>query len=52
MPGKNSRFNSKEDRMAQHIKQSEEKSGKSPKEAERIGYATVQKEKSGGKGKK
>ena len=27
--------------MQRHVQESEEKSGKSPKEAERIGYATV-----------
>ena len=46
VPGKKSRFTAKEDRQAQHIKESEEKEGKSPKVAERIGYATVNKEKS------
>jgi len=45
MPGKNSRYTKKEDRQAQHIKESEEKSGKSSEDAERIGYATVNKEK-------
>ena len=44
--GKNNRFTSKENRQAEHIKESEEKEGKSPKVAERIGYATVNKRKS------
>lgn len=35
----------KQDRQAQHIKQSEEKSGKSEKDATRIAYATVNKQK-------
>lgn len=46
MPGKNHRFTPKEDRMADHVKDSEMKSGKSAEEAERIGYATMQKNKS------
>jgi hypothetical protein len=46
MPGKkNSRFTKKEDRQAEHIKESEEKEGKSAEDAERIGYATVNKQK-------
>jgi hypothetical protein len=46
MPGKkNGRFTKKEDRQAEHIKESEEKQGKSEEEAERIGYATVNKQK-------
>jgi hypothetical protein len=45
MPGKNSRYTKKEDRQAEHIKESEKKSGKSDADAERIGYATVNKEK-------
>jgi hypothetical protein len=40
------RFTKKEDRQAEHIKDSEKKSGKSDEEAERIGYATVNKQKS------
>lgn len=44
MPGKG-KFTEKQDRQAEHIKQSEIKSGKSEKQAERIGYATVQKNK-------
>ena len=44
MPGK-SRFTRKEDRQAEHIKDSEEKRGHSADDAERIGYATVNKQK-------
>ncbi len=44
MPGKG-RFSAKQDRQAKHIKESEIKAGKSPKEAESIGYATVNKNK-------
>ena len=43
--GKKQRFTAKEDSEAEHIKQSEMKEGKSAKEAERIGYATVNKRK-------
>jgi hypothetical protein len=43
---KKSRFTKKEDRQAQHIKESEQERGKSEEEAERIGYATVNKQKS------
>jgi hypothetical protein len=43
---KGHRFTPKEDRQAKHIMVSEEERGKSPEEAERIGYATVNKEKS------
>lgn len=39
------RYTEKEDRQAEHIKDSEKKRGKSEKDAERIGYATVNKEK-------
>ncbi len=39
------RFSKKEDRQAEHIKDSEEKRGKSDKDAERIAYATVNKQK-------
>jgi hypothetical protein len=45
MPDRNSRFTKKEDRLAEHVKESEEKHGKSEKEAERIGYATANKHK-------
>ncbi len=47
-----SRFTEKEDRQADHIKNSEEKRGYSEKDAERIGYATVNKEKQEKKGDK
>jgi hypothetical protein len=42
----NDRFTDKEDRQAEHIKESEKKRGKSDEQAERIGYATVNKQKS------
>jgi hypothetical protein len=45
MSDRNSRYSNKEDRMAEHVKESEEKRGKSEKEAERIGYATLNKHK-------
>ena len=45
MPDNNSRYTNKEDRQAEHIKESEKKRGHSDKDAERIGYATVNKEK-------
>ncbi len=48
MPGKG-KFTAKQDRQASHIKQSEQKSGKGAKEAERIAYATVNKQKKKGK---
>jgi hypothetical protein len=54
MPDRKSRYTKKEDRMAEHIKNNEEKRGKSDDEAERIAYATVnkhkQEEKQHGKG--
>jgi hypothetical protein len=40
------RFTKKEERQAEHIKESEKKRGKSEEDAERIGYATVNKQKS------
>jgi len=40
------RFTKKEDRQAEHIKESEMKRGKSEEDAERIAYATVNKQKS------
>ncbi len=48
MPGKKSsgRFTQKEDRQAEHIKESEKEQGRSEQDAERIAYATVNKEKS------
>jgi hypothetical protein len=46
MPGKkNRRFTKKEERLAEHIKDSEKKQGRSDEDAERIGYATVNKQK-------
>ncbi len=42
MPG---RFTEKEDRQAEHIKQSEKERGYSEEKAEQIGYATVSKQK-------
>jgi len=39
------RFDEKEDRQADHIKDSEKKQGRSEKDAERIAYATVNKQK-------
>ena len=44
MPGRTSHFTNKEDRQAEHIKDSEKKEGRSEKDAERIAYATVNKE--------
>jgi hypothetical protein len=44
MPSKGHRFTPKEHRQVEHIKESEEKRGMSPEEAERVGYATVNKE--------
>ena len=46
MPEKKSRYTKKEDRQAEHIKDSEKERGKSDEEAERIAYATVNKQKS------
>ncbi len=43
MPGQ--RHTKKEDRQAEHVKESEEERGHSAKDAERIGYATVNKQK-------
>jgi hypothetical protein len=45
MPDRKDRFTDKQDRMAEHVKESERKRGKSNEEAERIGYATVNKQK-------
>ena len=39
--GSNHRFTPKDDREAKHIAASEEERGRSPQDAERIGYATV-----------
>jgi hypothetical protein len=46
MPGSKHRFTAKEDREAKHIMESETERGRSEKDAERIGYATVNKQKS------
>lgn len=47
MPDKQGgRFTKKEDRQAEHIKESEQERGKSKEDAERIAYATVNKQKS------
>ena len=45
MPGKKSRFTKKEDRQIEHIKESEKEQGRSTEDAERIAYATVNKQK-------
>ncbi|HVX03314.1 MAG TPA: hypothetical protein VHA09_09185 [Nitrososphaera sp.] len=42
---KGHRFTEKEDRQAKHIAESEREQGKSAKDAKRIGYATVNKQK-------
>lgn len=46
MPGTKHRFTEKEDREAEHIMESEMERGKSEEEARRIGFATVNKQKS------
>jgi hypothetical protein len=51
MPDKQKRrFTNKEERQAEHIKESEKKEGRSEEDAERIGYATVNKQKRDKKG--
>mgnify|MGYP001390925704 CR=1 FL=1 len=50
MPGAGRRFTAKQDRMAKHIMKSEMKRGVPKAEAERIGYATVNKMKRRKKG--
>lgn len=53
MPGKKGgRFTEKEERQAEHVEESERKRGKSKEDAERIGYATVNKQKKERKKKK
>lgn len=50
----NQKHSAKDKRQAEHIEESEKKSGKSEEEAESIAWATVNKEKSekrGGKGR-
>jgi hypothetical protein len=44
MPGNRHRFSAKEHRQVEHIKESEMERGMSSEEAERVGYATVNKE--------
>ncbi len=43
MPGNGHRFTAKEHRQVEHIKESEERRGMDADEAERVGYATVNK---------
>ncbi len=43
--GKGHRFTAKEHREAEHVKESEEERGMSPERAERVGWATVNKNK-------
>lgn len=45
------RFTEKEHRQVEHIKESEEERGMPPEEAERVGYATVNKQYEGQHGK-
>lgn len=47
--GDKSAYTDKQKRQAQHIEQSEEDRGKSKQDAERIAYATVNKQDGGGK---
>ncbi len=47
MPRKGHVFSAKEHRKVEHIKESEEKRGMSPAEAEAVGYATVVKQSDG-----
>ena len=46
--GDKSSYTDKQKRMAHHVEKSEEKRGKSKEDAERIGWATVNKETGGG----
>lgn len=50
--GSKSSYSKKQQRKAVHIEDSEKKSGKSTKTAERIAWATVNKQDGGAKGKK
>ena len=50
--GDKSSYSSKQKRQAKHIEDSEKKSGKSTKTAERIAWATVNKQTGGGTKKK
>ena len=47
--GSKAKYTSKQKRQAHHIEESEEKRGRSKKAAERIGWATVNKQSGGGK---
>ena len=47
--GDKSAYTDKQKRQAQHIEESEKKSGRSTADAERIAYATVNKQDGGGK---
>ncbi|MBP6311764.1 MAG: hypothetical protein KA408_05805 [Flavobacteriales bacterium] len=47
--GDKSKYTDKQKRQAQHIEESEMESGKSKKTAQRIAYATVNKQDGGGK---
>lgn len=49
--GSKAKYSAKQKRQAKHIEDSEKKSGKSPKTAARIAWATVNKE-TGGAGKR
>jgi hypothetical protein len=50
--GDKSSYTDKQKRQAEHIEESEKKRGMSSKSAERIGWATVNKQDGGGKKKK
>lgn len=50
--GSKASYSSKQKRMARHIEESEKKSGRSTKTAERIAWATVNKKDGGAKGTK
>lgn len=47
--GDKSSYTDKQKRQAQHVEESERKRGKSKDDAERIGWATVNKQDGGGK---
>ena len=47
--GDKSRYTDKQKRQAHHLEESEKKEGKSAEAAERIGWATVNKQDHGGK---
>jgi hypothetical protein len=47
--GDKSSYTDKQKRQAAHVEESEEKKGRSKKSAERIAYATVNKQDKGGK---